>query len=445
MFYDTLTAYPNRNIVSEHVNELLAVACSEERILTLVYMDTVNLKEVNDTLGHDMGDLLLQEVSRRLKAVVREMDVQGHSKSASAGMMARITGGEFVLAFFASDDDAVTSLMSRINRGISSPFRVGEIALSVRMRYGVVRAPHDGDNYETLMRHASLALGQAKERSNTICFYDSNFGRKIKERTYMAHRLESALQQDEGLELRFQPQVELASGELCGVEVLLRWKDDRLGWVEPNLFIPLAEQRGLIGLITRKVLRMASRQCRIWRDRALLQRGWGNIKLAINVSARDLDDQGFADDLLRVIKEEGVAPENFEIELTETGLMHEPQDAIRMLNDFKNQGFSLAIDDFGTGHSSMYYLRDIAADSLKIDMSFVRDFHENPANRAIIKTMIDTANIFGMKTVAEGVEDRGVAEQLERMGCNHGQGYHYARPLTAEAFEREWLSSPCAD
>lgn len=163
------------------------------------------------------------------------------------------------------------------------------------------------------------------------------------------------------------------------------------------------------------------------------------MKLAINVSARDLEDGGFADDLLAQVEAEGLSPGDFEIELTETGLMREPRESVRMLNNLKAQGFELAIDDFGTGHSSMYYLRNIAANTLKIDMSFVQDFHISPANRAIIKTMIATAHILGMKTIAEGIEDETVAAALAQMGCDFGQGYCYARPLSAEAFEEQWL------
>lgn len=266
-FYDGLSAFPNRHIISEHLEELLAVARHEQHRLALVYMDTVELQEVNDTLGHEVGDLLLHEVSRRLKKVVREMDLPPQPKSANAGALVRITGGEFGLAFFVADEEGVASLVARINHCIDKPFRIGDLTLSVRMRYGVVLASNDGSDHSTLMRRASLALTQAKERASMICFYDSSLGRRLKERTYMAHRLEIALKQENGLELRFQPQVDLASGVLHGVEVLLRWHDQELGWVSPDQFIPLAEQRGLIGLVTRWVLAMACRQCRIWRDK----------------------------------------------------------------------------------------------------------------------------------------------------------------------------------
>jgi diguanylate cyclase (GGDEF)-like protein len=444
-FYDSLTGLPNRNLLGEQVEQLLAIARREGRTLSLIYMDIINLKEINDTLGHEVGDALLKAVSLRLQQTIREMDLLGRPEQAAGGTLARITGDEFALACFVPDGDAVLSLVSRINKAFAEPFRIEGAEVTVRKRYGVVLAPHDGDSYEILLRHADIALHQAKARTDQVCFYDALLGLKIRERAYLARRLEAALVQGNGLELRFQPQVCLATGRLCGAEVLLRWFDAELGWVSPNQFIPLAEERGLIDMITRKVLKMAGHQRRVWQEQGLLVPGRIQIKLAVNVSARDLDDSRFANDLLLLLAEEGVSPSDFELELTETGLMRDPEDAINMLHHLKEKGFALAIDDFGTGHSSLNYLKDIDADLLKIDMSFVRNLDRDAANRAIVQTIIATAHIFGMKTLAEGIENEAIADELKRMGCDYGQGYCFARPLTATEFEQRWLSSQAAD
>lgn len=444
-FYDTLTGLPNRNLLGELVEQQLTVTRREQRTLALIYMDIINLKEVNETLGHEVGDALLKAVSLRLQQTIREMDLLGRPEQAAGGALARITGDEFALACFVPDGDAVLSLVSRINKAFAVPFRVEGAEVTVRKRYGVVLAPRDGDSYEILLRHADIALHQAKARTNQVCFYDALLGLKIRERAYLARRLEAALVQGKGLELRFQPQTCLATGQLCGAEVLLRWFDAELGWVSPNQFIPLAEERGLIDTITRKVLIMAGHQRRVWQEQGLLVPGRIQIKLAVNVSARDLDDSRFANDLLLLLAEEGVSPSDFELELTETGLMRHPEDAINMLHHLKQKGFALAIDDFGTGHSSLNYLKDIDADLLKIDMSFVRNLDRDAANRAIVQTIIATAQIFGMKTLAEGIENEAIADELKRMGCDYGQGYCFARPLTAKEFEQCWLSGQAAD
>jgi diguanylate cyclase (GGDEF)-like protein len=404
-------------------------------------MDIINLKEINDTLGHEVGDSLLKAVSLRLQQTTREMDLLGRPEQTVGGTLARITGDEFALACFVPDGDAVLSLVSRINQAFTEPFQVEGVEVTVRQRYGVVLAPHDGDSYETLLRHADIALHQAKARIDQVCFYDSLLGLKIRERAYLARRLEAALVKGEGLELRFQPQVCLATDQLCGAEVLLRWFDAELGWVSPSQFIPLAEERGLIDMVTRKVLQMAGHQRRIWKEKGFIVPGRIQIKLAVNVSARDLDDSRFANDLLLLLEEEGVSPSDFELELTETGLMRDPEEAINMLHYLKEKGFALAIDDFGTGHSSLNYLKDIDADLLKIDMSFVRNLDCDQANRAIVQTIIATAHIFGMKTLAEGIENKAIVNELKRIGCDYGQGYCFAHPLTANEFEQRWISS----
>ncbi|MFH4626363.1 putative bifunctional diguanylate cyclase/phosphodiesterase [Vibrio alginolyticus] len=440
-----MTGLPNRNLLGEQVEQMLAIARREGRTLSLIYMDIINLKEINDTLGHEVGDSLLKAVSLRLQQTTREMDLLGRPEQTAGGTLARITGDGFALACFVPDGDAVLSLVSRINQAFTEPFQVEGVEVTVRQRYGVVLAPHDGDSYETLLRHADIALHQAKARIDQVCFYDSLLGLKIRERAYLARRLEAALVKGEGLELRFQPQVCLATDQLCGAEVLLRWFDAELGWVSPSQFIPLAEERGLIDMVTRKVLQMAGHQRRIWKEKGFIVPGRIQIKLAVNVSARDLDDSRFANDLLLLLEEEGVSPSDFELELTETGLMRDPEEAINMLHYLKEKGFALAIDDFGTGHSSLNYLKDIDADLLKIDMSFVRNLDCDQANRAIVQTIIATAHIFGMKTLAEGIENKAIVNELKRIGCDYGQGYCFAHPLTANEFEQRWLSSQAAD
>lgn len=438
-FYDNLTGLPNRNLLGERVEQLLAIAQREARQVALIYMDIINLKEINDALGHEVGDKLLQAVSQKLLETVSDMDAQDGVNGLEASILAHITGDEFALAGLVSSGEDVLVLINHMNTAFAQPFRIAGAEISVRKRYGVVLAPHDGESYEMLLRHADIALNQAKGRADMLCFYDSVLGSRIREKANMARKLEAVLEQNTGLELRFQPQFDLATRELCGAEVLLRWFDSELGWISPSEFIPLAEERGLINAITRRVLKMVGKQRRLWQDQGLFVPDRIQIKLAVNVSAHDLEDERFTADLLDLLKQEGVAPQCFELELTETGLMRDPEDAIRMLHHLKDQGFALAIDDFGTGHSSLNYLREINADLLKIDMSFVQNLDQDEANQVIVKTIIAMAHIFGMKTLAEGIESQAVADELASMGCDYGQGYNFARPMTATEFEQRWL------
>jgi len=438
-FYDALTNLPNRNLLKEKVNQLLTITHSENRLAALVYIDVINLKEVNDTLGHYVGDELIHHIGQRLLSFIQFFERDDCNSSAEALTVARITGDEFCIACLVENEKVPLDLVQFLDEFFLKPFSIDKLNISVRNRYGVVLSPKDGDSFEELLRHADIALHQAKNNPSRVFFYDDSLGKKLSERADLARRLEIALDKNEGLELRFQPQIDLSNGLLIGAEVLLRWYDSELGWVSPAVFIPLAEDRGFIDRITQRVVEMAARQSRVWKHEKIFIDGPTQLKFSVNISARDLDDVCFLNGLLQKIDCEGVKPEQFEFELTETSLMRDPDLSIKTLHHIKEKGFSLAIDDFGTGHSSLSYLRNINADLLKIDMSFVHNLDTDEDNKAIIRTIIATANIFGMKTLAEGVETVEVAQVLNSMGCDYGQGYFFSHPLTALEFEKKWL------
>lgn len=369
------------------------------------------------------------------------MDVLGKPEEISGNTLARVTGDEFALACFVVDGHSSMVLVMRINEIFKTPITLDNHEVHVRLHFGVALSPDDGNSYEALLENADIALNKAKSDEEIVCFYNSVLGKKIRERAVISRRLEASIQDEKSFKIMFQPQIDLQTGNLCGAEVLVRWHDSELGYVSPAIFIPLAEERQLIEVITRKVLKMAAHQRKLWKDKKVFLNERIRIKLAINVSAKDLDDFGFADDLLDILEEENVTPQDFELELTETGLMKHPENAIKMLHHLRTLGFGLAIDDFGTGHSSLNYLREIEADILKIDMSFVRNLDTDSSNKAIVKTIIATSNIFGIKTLAEGIETNEIYNLLKRMGCHFGQGYFISKPLTIDEFESTWLNS----
>jgi diguanylate cyclase (GGDEF)-like protein len=240
-FYDALTGLPNRNLLQEKVEQLLTIVRRERRMAALIYIDVINLKEVNDTLGHSVGDKLIREIGQRLYTLVEGIESDEQILLAEALSIARITGDEFCIACLVKDEKTPIEIIKAVDENFAQPFYINEFDINVRNRYGVVFSPNDGDSFDKLLRHADIALNQAKNKSSHIFFYDSSLGAKLCARAYQAKRLESALVKNKRLELRFQPQVDLSTGKLSGAEVLLRWYDEELGWVSPTVFIPLAE------------------------------------------------------------------------------------------------------------------------------------------------------------------------------------------------------------
>ncbi|SHG69387.1 bifunctional diguanylate cyclase/phosphodiesterase [Massilia sp. CF038] len=413
---DSVTTLPNRH----EFNERLALALSEaDRInatVGLLLLDLDNFKVVNDTLGHDCGDMLLKQVADRLLASLRQTDI-----------ICRIGGDEFVIIVEPAGDQGETEAVARkILAVLAAPFAVNGHQLYVSASIGVSIYPRDAGDARTLTRSADTAMYHAKNNGkNAFEVFQPAMEEKAQKRLKLEANLRRALEHDE-LELHYQPQIDLRSGRLVGVEVLARWHCAELGHVSPAEFIPVAEESGIIVPLGRWVLQHACRQAAAWRDAGLLD----TIEhVAVNLSARQTRDDGLMHDIQAILRETGLPPRLLELEITEGVLMENVNANLDLLHGFQAAGIHLSIDDFGTGYSSMSYLKRFPIDQLKIDRSFV---HDVPGDgEAIATAIIAMAHSLGMTVVAEGVETLEQLEFLRRAGCDIMQGYYFARPMPA--------------
>ncbi|MGH9036981.1 MAG: putative bifunctional diguanylate cyclase/phosphodiesterase, partial [Acidimicrobiia bacterium] len=417
--HDALTHLPNRNLLVDRLELALARQLRGARGVALLFLDLDRFKLLNDSRGHAIGDQVLVTVAERLRQVVRPSDT-----------VARFGGDEFVVV--CEDVDGVadaTRLSERIAGALEAPFPVegGEVFLSVSV--GISMAG-PGSSAEELLRDADAAMYRAKEQGRSrIEFFDEGMRTEAGVRLEVQNALHRALERDE-LRLLYQPVIDLPTGRMVGVEALLRWAHPEQGVLPPGLFVPMAEELGLIVPIGEWVFAEAARQWARWQQSVPQD---PPMLLAVNLSTRQLRDPGLVEAFRRIIEETGIDPTCVCLELTETVLMEDPGLYLQPLHDLKALGLQLAVDDFGTGHASLTYLKRFPFDVLKIDRSFVRGLGRNSADRAIVKGVIDLAHALGLQVVAEGIEDREHLVELRALGCDLAQGYHFARPLPPEA------------
>jgi diguanylate cyclase (GGDEF)-like protein/PAS domain S-box-containing protein len=422
-FYDPLTGLPNRALFLDRLKQALGAARRHRSRVALLFVDLDRFKEINDTAGHDVGDFVLAAVARRLKNILRQEET-----------LARLSGDEFVAIAPGADQAAAVHIAERIQTVLSEPLALTGRIFSLGASIGIAFYPEDGATPEDLLKHTDIAMYRAKAAGGGYRFYHARMSAELERRLEVARRLEAALN-GERLQLYYQPQVHLATGRLVGAEALARWHDSEWGWVNPAEFIPIAEERGLIGTLGEWALATACRQARRWAE----ARGGPLGRVAVNVAARQLEDDGFVDRVLAIVRNSGVTPAAIELELTESSMMADPERAIEVTQALAAAGFALAIDDFGTGYSSLSYLKRFAADKLKIDMSFVRDMLTDRNDYAIVSTIVAMGGSLGLETLAEGVETVAQAQALQALGCHLAQGYHFGRPEPAEDFARRWL------
>jgi len=422
-FYDTLTGLPNRALFMDRLKHELAAAERRGQQLSLLFLDLDRFKEINDTLGHDAGDRVLVEVARLLKRSLRAEET-----------LARLSGDEFVI-IAADSADTATRIAERIRRTLASPIPINGQSFIVSASIGIAIFPEDGRSTEDLLKHADIAMYRAKGNGGGFRFYRAKMGEDLTRQLAIAKRLEGALGNG-GLQLHYQPQIHLPSGRLVGAEALARWQDAEWGLVAPADFIPVAEERGLIGSLGEWALHEACRQVRYWHEHDCPVPG----KVAVNVAARQFDDDDFVERMLSIARENHVAAHHIELELTESGMMRDPERAVDITRALADAGFGLSIDDFGTGYSSLSYLKRFPVNKLKIDISFVRDMLTDRNDYAIVSTIIAMGRSMELETLAEGVEDADQVDALLTLGCQLAQGYHFGRPLAASDFERKWLS-----
>ena len=412
--HDELTGLPNRLVLQDRIEQALLVSRREGVSTALVVLDLDRFKEINDSLGHDYGDLLLQQIAPRLRQELRESDT-----------IARLGGDEFavVLPRIANVDGALI-VAEKLARALEAPFVVNGMSLSVEASVGVAVAPDHGDDVRTLLQRADVAMYLAKDNKVGVSCYDSSVDGHSPARAALLGDLRRAITERE-LSLHFQPKSDLVTGEVHGVEALVRWQHPEQGVLSPEHFVPLAERTGLVHPLTRFVLDSALAQCRAWFDQGL------ELPVAVNLSTRTLLDRDFGAEVRALLAYWRLPPRLLTLEITESALMSDPARAAELLGDLADQGVRLSIDDFGTGYSSLSSLRMLPVHELKIDRSFVREMLTQPQDASIVRAIVDLGHTLGLTVVAEGVEDEETARELSRLGCDSGQGFHLGMPTTA--------------
>jgi diguanylate cyclase (GGDEF)-like protein/PAS domain S-box-containing protein len=425
-FYDALTHLPNRRLLMERALQALAVSARNGRYGALMLLDLDNFKKLNDTKGHDVGDMLLREVARRLQGAMREGDT-----------VARLGGDEFIVIL----DGLSTVLQNaaahaevvaeKIRTILSERYILAEHTHQTSPSIGVMMFRGHTENVDDLFKYADIAMYQAKQAGrNTIRFYDPAMQAAINARIELEAELDAAIQGQQ-LRLHYQIQVD-AQQRALGAEVLMRWEHPQRGLVSPAQFIPLAEETGQIVAMGLWALRVACQQLKAWqRDRLTC-----DLTLAVNVSAKQFRSKDFVDQVRRVLVDTGARPSHLKLELTESTVLENVEDTISKMRELKLLGISFSMDDFGTGYSSLQYLKRLPLDQIKIDQSFVRDITTDPNDAAIVQTIIAMTEAMGLNVIAEGVETKEQQEFLDLRGCHAFQGYFFGKPMPIDQFEK---------
>ncbi len=416
-YYDALTGLPNRTLLQDRLSKAIASARRRKDKVALLFLDLDEFKTINDSLGHSVGDLVLKEVAERLKRWAREQDT-----------VARVGGDEFLIVLTAVKEVADAAVAAeRLMNTIAAEFVVQGHSLGISCSVGISIFAEHGRDGETLIKNADAAMYCAKDSGrNNFRFFTKDMNAQVVERLTLENGLRLALDKKE-LFLVYQPQIEIATGRIIGLEALLRWQHPVLGLVPPDKFIRIAENSGLIMPIGEWVLRTACSQARKWQEEGLLA-----VSVAVNVSAVQFRQTGFCELIRRVLHETGLAPQYLELELTEGLLLSNADVMFSVLQELKALGLKLAIDDFGTGYSSLSYLKQFPVGRLKIDRSFIRDIAVNPDDAAITTAIISMAKSLNLKVIAEGVEDEEQMSFLRAHQCDEIQGYYFSKPLAVD-------------
>ena len=417
--YDALTGLPNRSLLADRVGQAINRVERNNEPLALIFLDLDRFKNVNDSLGHRIGDELLIQVAERLKSALREEDT-----------VSRLGGDEFILVLPGAEADGAAHVAEKVLKSVALPYFIEQHELAVTPSLGIAMYPADGATYEKLSMCADAAMYRAKQGGrNTFRF----FTREMQERSDRTLQLENALRRVlelDQLQLHYQPQMSLDNGSVIGVEALLRWGHPEMGQVPPSDFIPVGEDSGLILPIGEWVLRTAVRQMKVWMDAGL-----SPMVMAVNLSAVQFRQANLPELVSQILDEFGLPPRCLELELTEGVAMDNPLSAIAVMNDLHERGIRMSIDDFGTGYSSLSYLKRFKVYKLKIDQTFVRDISTDPEDAAIVEAIIGLSRSLGLQTIAEGVETVEQLAFLRSKGCHEVQGYFFAKPMPAEQFE----------
>ncbi len=429
-FFDTLTGLPNRTLLQDRLREALMISARDDHGVAVLFLDLDRFKPINDSMGHAVGDGLLKAVGNRLLRCVRESDTVG-----------RLGGDEFVviLPMIEHGLDAVR-VAKAVMEQLAEPFEFDHREIYTSCSIGIALFPIDGDEADTLIRNADMAMYAAKQRGrNNYQFFSAEMNRRASERLDMETRLRRALREQE-IHVFYQPQLDVAKGRVTGVEALVRWRDPELGMVPPRRFIPLAEETGLILPLGEMVLSQACAQVKEWQAA-----GAPSLTVAVNLSAFQLKQGDIAETVHRVLATTGLAPGSLELELTESMLMDHAKATVGTLQTLKAMGLRLSIDDFGTGYSSLHYLKDFPIDRIKVAQEFVRDISADPGDAAIVETIIAMTASLGMEVMAEGVENIEQLRFLRSRGCLQMQGFYFAKPMSADSIAQYLRSGAFRD
>jgi diguanylate cyclase (GGDEF)-like protein len=421
---DELTGLANRERFREVVEERLAAAGRSGSTLSVMLMDLDRFKEINDTLGHHYGDVLLRDLGPRLVAAIGE-----------GGLVARLGGDEFgILTRDDTDDLAVLDrVIARLFTCVSEPFSVDELSLEVGASVGVARFPHDGEDSHALLRCADIAMYAAKESQIDYKIYSAEQNQHSVRRLSVLSDIRHALVSDQ-IVVHFQPIVDVDDLSVRGAEGLVRWQHPELGLIPPGAFVHTIEQTGLIGPLTRHVLERSIAECAAWR------RAGRELSVAVNLSVRNLLDRDLPKEIERILAAHSLPADALQLEITESMIMSDPDRAVAIVSRLSDLGVRMSVDDFGTGYSSLANLRRLPIDELKIDRSFVSPMLRNESDLIIVRSTINLGHDLGLRIIAEGVEDGATLERLALLGCDLAQGYHVSRPMPADAFN-VWLAN----
>ncbi len=419
--YDNLTGLPNRTLFADRLQQTILIARREAQPFVLIAMDLNRFKEINDNLGHHAGDQVLRHVAERARNCLRESDT-----------IARMGGDEFtILLPTVTHKEGAEVTARRIIEALKTPLQLGGQTIEISGSLGIAMFPAHADEPLALQRRADAAMYAAKRTHSGYKLYSPELDENADERALLQGDLRRGISAGE-LVLHYQPKIDFGANRISGVEALVRWQHPKLGLLPPDRFLPLAEQTGAIKELTRSVLRMALQQCAEWHAAGM------NLSMAVNISALNVQDPDFPDEVADLVSKSTAPASMLEFEITETAVMAEPARAVECIKRLNALGIQIAIDDFGTGYSSMSYLKELLVAKIKIDKSFVKDMAVNHNDAVIVRSTVELGHNLGLKVVAEGVENRHAWDKLKDLGCDAAQGFYLSRPVAAAAFV-EWL------
>ncbi|MDH5484592.1 MAG: EAL domain-containing protein [Gammaproteobacteria bacterium] len=430
-YHDSLTGLPNNRLFKDRLGQAISHAKRNKKILAVMFLDLDRFKLINDTMGHGIGDQLLQVTSDRLTESVRDTDSVAFNRIAMSSSVARLGGDEFTVLLEDIDDIvAVNRVAKRIIDNVSRPLFLNNHELYISTSIGIAVYPNDGEDVDALLRNADSAMYYAKDEGrNNFQFFTGSMNKTSMEQLVLENSLRKALQNNE-LFLHYQPQIDIKSQKITGVEALIRWKHPEKGFISPAVFIPVAEDTGLIMEIGEWVITEACKQGAKW-----VKAGYKPIKMSVNLSAKQLKADHLCEFISNILTNTGMQAEYLGVELTETAIIMEPEMALARLKEVKALGVELSMDDFGTGYSSLSYLKRFPIDVLKIDQSFIRDIKVDQESALLVKAIIAMAHGMGMEVVAEGVEQQEQLEFLRVNNCDTMQGYFFSRPVAANEID----------